>query len=201
MNRKAGIFVYPRVEELDFAGPIEVLGMVNKVSDNRVEIFAFSERRRRILCTNGLAVHPQHSFEDFPGADILVIPGGPGARSEMLKDSVISFIKSISESCELIISVCTGALMLGAAGLLAGRKATTHWAARGKLEGEFGAQLVDDKVVHDGRIITSSGISTGIDASLYAVKVLFGEEVAESVARRISWRKPWWKGEGRPSLF
>ncbi len=201
MTKKVGIFVYPRAEELDFVGPIEVFGMVNKTSDDRTEIFTFAERKRRLLCANGLIVYPKCDFEDYPGADVMVIPGGPGRRAVISKETVIPFIKSASESCELIVSVCTGAIILGATGLLSGKKATTHWGARGKLEREFGAQLVDEKFVHDGKVITSSGISTGIDASLYAVNVLFGQEVAKSVARRIVWKRSWWKDSEGSSLF
>lgn len=194
MNAKqwrVGIFLFNDVEVLDFAGPFEVFSVTALENGHKPFVVeTVSEKGSMIYARNGLKVQPDYSFDTMPKFDILVIPGGLGARErEIHNDKVISWIESQMKNVQLMTSVCTGALLLAKAGLLKGKLATTHWASYERLEKEFPETEVqrDVKFVDEGNVITSGGISAGINMSFHIVKRLVGSQVAKETAKRMEY--------------
>jgi len=190
MNKRqwrVGIFLYDDVEVLDFAGPFEVFSVTEIENDQQPFVVeTVSEKGNLVIATNGLKVQPDYSFDNVPRFDILIIPGGLGARErEMYNDNVINWITNQMKTVQLMTSVCTGALLLAKAGLLNGKMATTHWASLERLKIEFPQVEVQREVkfVDEGNIITSGGISAGINMSFHIVKRLLGSEVAQNTAK------------------
>ncbi len=184
------ILLFDGVEELDFAGPLEVFGVTNRLRPDTILTFTVGVSDREILCVNGLTVKPQHGFHSCPSFDILVVPGGQGSRREMKNAEVLAFVRRAANSCELVASVCTGALILASAGLLDGKRATTHWAALDELK-RFPKVTVDhQRFIHEGKIVTSGGIAAGIDMALHLVKLFYGADVAAEVAHRMEYGGP-----------
>ncbi|WP_445491184.1 DJ-1/PfpI family protein [Niallia sp. 03133] len=192
-QRSVGILLFDDVEVLDFAGPFEVLSITSFSEELEIKPFkveTVSETGKMITARNGLQVTPTYSFQNAPFFDILIVPGGPGARqTEIHNDNVIAWIKQQDQRTEYTTSVCTGALLLGTAGLLNGRKATTHWASYERMERKF--PMVDVikevKFVDEGKIITSGGISAGIAMSFHLVEKLLGEEAKKRTAKRMEY--------------
>ncbi|MDS9996034.1 DJ-1/PfpI family protein [Bacillus atrophaeus] len=193
-----GILLFDDVEVLDFAGPFEVFS-VTAVTDQKGDeckpfsVKTISETGEPVKARNGLTVSPDYSIEQAPAFDILIVPGGPGARNtEIHNDRLIDWIKERSASVELLLSVCTGALLLAKAGLLDGKKATTHWASYDRLEQEFAEVEVvrEEKYTDEGHIVTSGGISAGINMSFHIVRRLLGEQTAKQTAKRMEYDHP-----------
>lgn len=184
---KVGILLFDEVEVLDFAGPFEVFS-VTTYPESNIKPFivnTISETGELIVARNGLKVQPDFGINEAPYFDILVIPGGPGARNrEINNQSLISWIRHRASDVKLMTSVCTGALLLAKAGLLNGKKATTHWASYDRLESEFSEVIVlrNKKFVDEGNIITSGGISAGINMAFHIVRRLLGSEIAQTTA-------------------
>ncbi|MCF7616495.1 DJ-1/PfpI family protein [Bacillus sonorensis] len=193
---KAGLLLFDEVEVLDFAGPFEVFSVTaaeDGGEERPFEVKTISETGEAVTARNGLTVVPDFSIENAPRFDILIIPGGPGARNrEVHNDRLIGWIKKEAEHTELLLSVCTGALLLAKAGLLHGKSATTHWASYDRLEQEFPEVNVvrGVKFVDEGNIVTSGGISAGINMSFHIVKRLLGEETARQTAKRMEYDSP-----------
>jgi transcriptional regulator GlxA family with amidase domain len=189
---KVGILLFDEVEVLDFAGPFEVFS-VTAYSETDLKPFivdTISETGNLIVARNGLKVQPDYGFENAPYYDILVIPGGPGARNQQINNqAVIEWIRKRSAEVQLMTSVCTGALLLAKAGLLQGKRATTHWASYDRLENEFPEVIVkrNIKYVDEGDIITSGGISAGINMAFHVVRRLLSPEIAQITARRMEY--------------
>ncbi|MGG2054460.1 DJ-1/PfpI family protein [Lysinibacillus pakistanensis] len=190
MNKRqwrVGIFLFDDVEVLDFAGPFEVFSVTEIENDQQPFVVeTVSEKGNLVIATNGLKIQPDYSFDNVPRFDILILPGGLGARErEMYNDNVINWITNQIKTVQLMTSVCTGALLLAKAGLLNGKMATTHWASLERLEIEFPQVEVQREVkfVDEGNIITSGGISAGINMSFHIVKRLLGSEVAQNTAK------------------
>lgn len=189
---RVGILLFNEVEVLDFAGPFEVFSSVAYPGAD-VKPFVVntvSQKKDIISARNGLKVQPDYDFSDAPHFDILVIPGGYGAEEiEIHNNAVLEWIKERSKSVELLASVCTGAFLLAQAGLLDGKRATTHWMDTGRLEREYPDICVerDVKYVDEGSIITAGGISAGIDMSFHVVNRLFGKEIAKAAAKRMEY--------------
>ncbi|MFT8320464.1 MAG: DJ-1/PfpI family protein [Bacillus sp. (in: firmicutes)] len=192
-QRTVGILLFEEVEVLDFAGPFEVLSIASFKEDHERKPFkvtTVSETGEIITARNGLQVKPTYSFNNAPNFDILIVPGGPGARqTEIHNEKLIDWINQQNRSTEYTTSVCTGALLLGKAGLLDGKKATTHWASYERLEKEFPQVDVIKQVkfVDEGRIITSGGISAGIIMAFHLVEKLVGEEEKKQTAKRMEY--------------
>jgi len=185
-----GIFLFDDVEVLDFAGPFEVLSVTRIESHKPFIVKTISENGGMVQARNGLKVQPDYSFETMPPFDILVIPGGPGAREhEIHKEQVIRWISRQMLEVELMTSVCTGALLLAEAGLLKGKQATTHWGSIAQLREQFPDVLVQEgvKFVDEGNIVTSAGISAGIDMAFHSVERLVGLEAARATAKRMEY--------------
>ncbi len=184
---RVGILLFDDVEVLDFAGPFEVFSVTEIENGQQPFVVkTVSEKGNIVIASNGLKVQPDYSFENIPRFDILIIPGGLGARErEIHNDNVIQWITNQMKTVQLMTSVCTGALLLAKAGLLKGRMATTHWASLERLNNEFPQVEVQREVkfVDEGNIITSAGISAGINMSFHIVKRLLGSEVARNTAK------------------
>lgn len=191
--KKVAIFLFNDVEVLDFAGPFEVFSVTSELNEPKpFEVLTVAETVGEIKARNGLRVHPDRTFSDSLQPDILIIPGGLGTRPLMNHPPVIDWIKTSSQSAELVLSVCTGSLLLAKAGLLEGLEATTHHLALELLK-EVAPQttvLAKQRVVDNGRIVTSGGISAGIDMSLYVIEKILGKEVATKTAEYMEyeWR-------------
>lgn len=191
-NWRVGIFLFNEVEVLDFAGPFEVFSITSipEQSDKPFLVQTVSQYGKMIRTRNGLMVQPHFSFDNAPDFDIVIVPGGYGAEKiEINNERVIQWIKNQSNKVELITSVCTGAFLLAKAGLIDGKRATTHWMDIGRLEREFPDVKVENncKFIDEGSIITSSGISAGINMSFYIIKRLLGEEIAKTTAKRMEY--------------
>ena len=193
-NRNLAILLFSDVEVLDFCGPFEVFTVANRFVDPPAfNVFIVAERSGPLIARNGLSVNPNYSLSNCPRPDILLVPGGQGTRSEMHNSGLIDWIKQRSQEAELVVSVCTGALLLAKAGLLDGLEATTHHGALDLLRQTAPTTTVhsDSRFVDNGRIICSAGIAAGIDMCLYVVGRLLGEEVAIKTARQMEYP---WKG-------
>ena len=182
----AGILIFPHVEELDFIGPFEVLNYVNKISPDSIKVLLAADSLEPIRAFNGLRVLPDTVFSDCPPLDVLVIPGGKG-RLTAMKDPVIrEFILTQARTARYVTSVCTGAFLLAAAGLLKDKKATTYHTAFDELS-SFGVTVTPAKVVRDGAIITAGGVSSGLELGFYLLRELFGAATAQEVAEKIEY--------------
>ncbi len=191
MNKwSVGIFLFNEVEVLDFAGPFEVFSITKVHEEKPFTVYTVSQNGEMITARNGLKVNPDYSIKDLPPVDILIIPGGKGAReNEVKNDIIINWIRQQMKEVKLITSVCTGALLLAKAGLLDGLKATTHWASIQTFKKDFpNVEVMENvKFVDEGHIITSAGISAGINMSFHIVKNLLGVEVAEDTAKSMEY--------------
>ena len=199
MNRKrVGIVVFHDVEVLDFCGPFEVFSATRLTEEKRREepspfaVFLVAETRKPVVTTGGMKVMPDHTLESCPTLDVLVVPGGWGTRAGMKNARLVAWIRERAKQVETLTSVCTGSMLLGQAGLLDGRHATTHWGALQWMRDSFPAVTVEDKlhVVEDGHVLTSAGISAGIDMALRVVARYHGESVARNTARTMEYRYP-----------
>lgn len=192
-TRTVGILLFDEVEVLDFAGPYEVFSVTEYPENSERKPFVvetISETGALIHARNGLKVQPDYGFHNAPSFDILVVPGGPGARGrEFSNDVLIHWVSKQISKVELMTSVCTGALLLAKGGHLDGLRATTHWASYDRLENEFPKVEVQRNVkfVDQGNIITSGGISSGIDMSFHVIRRIMGLEVAKKTARRMEY--------------
>jgi len=176
-----GILIFPDVEELDFAGPWEMVGMWNKLSGVPERRLIVSQSDAPITCAKGLSVVPHVTFEQCPKLDVLLVPGGQGTRKEVENPVLINFIEEQAKNCKAVLSVCTGAFLLHKAGLLSGKRATTHWASLDRLRALGDVIVIEERVVHDGHIWTSAGVSAGIDLMLAFIADTADEETAGKV--------------------
>lgn len=191
-QRTVGILLFNEVEVLDFAGPFEVFSIATLLKSNEKPFIVktISEDGELVTARNGLKVKPDFSFSNHPSLDIVVIPGGFGAEQiEINNSSVIEWIKNQQSRVEFMTSICTGALLLAKAGILDGKKATTHWMDIDRLEQEFPNVSVqrDVKFVDEDTIITSGGISAGINMSFHLISRLHGKDVAIKTAKRMEY--------------
>jgi transcriptional regulator GlxA family with amidase domain len=194
---KIGILLFDDVEVLDFAGPFEVFSVTARLdqtaSSSPLEkpfiVKTISEDGSMVNARNGLRVLPDYSFVDAPRFDILIVPGGMGTRREINNDNMIKWILDQKIHVQFMTSVCTGALLLAKAGLLNHKKATTHWGSYDWLQNEFPDVTVERNVkfVDEGNILTSGGISAGINMSFHLVKRLLGKEIAQQTAKRMEY--------------
>ncbi|MFP3377322.1 DJ-1/PfpI family protein [Bacillus sp. SIMBA_069] len=185
-----GIFIFNEVEVLDFAGPFEVFSVTEVHEEKPFTVYTVSQNGEMITARNGLKVQPDYSIEDLPPVDILIIPGGKGVReNEVKNDIIINWVRQQMNEVKLMTSVCTGALLLAKAGLLEGLKATTHWASLQTFKKDYpNVEVMENvKFVDEGHIITSAGISAGINMSFHIVKNLLGVEIAEETAKSMEY--------------
>jgi len=197
-QKRVGIVIFDDVEVLDFCGPFEVFSAVRLNEDKRreepspFEVLLVAEKLSPVRAGGGMQVLPQHSFQSCPRLDILVVPGGWGTRRELDNPAMLDWLRQRAAEVETLASVCTGSMLLGFAGLLDGRHATTHWKSLDWMRDAFPSVTVEygRHVVEDGRVLTSAGISAGIDLSLKAVARYCGEAVARATAKHMEYPYP-----------
>jgi cyclohexyl-isocyanide hydratase len=187
-----GLLVFPKVQQLDLTGPYEVFATWPRA---RVRLIA--KTLEPVTASTGLVLKPDVAFEDAPQLDVLCVPGGPGINALMQDEAAIDFVRRQAEGARFVTSVCTGALLLGAAGLLRGKQATTHWASHHLLE-TLGATPVHARVVRDGKLVTGGGVTAGIDFALTLIAELAGREVAEAIELNLEYAPAPPFNAGRP---
>lgn len=190
-KKNVAIFLFDDVEVLDFAGPFEVFSVTNELNGYSLfNIYTVAREKAPVQARNGLSVNPDYGMSEAPGPDFLVIPGGIGTRTVLKCRDVIDWIKASASNAEKIMSVCTGSLLLAKCGLLEGARATTHH----EVYEELAALAPNTEVVRDarfvdnGKIITSGGISAGIDMSLHVIEQMHGQAVAQKTAAYMEYR-------------
>ncbi|MFF7986480.1 DJ-1/PfpI family protein [Streptomyces sp. NPDC007901] len=170
------IVLYDRFTALDAVGPYETLGRLPDA-----ELVFVAERAGPVRTDNGnLALTAEKTFAEVPGPDVVVVPGGPGQTPQMENQALLEWIRAADATSTWTTSVCTGSLLLAAAGLLAGRRATSHWLALDELR-RFGAEPTGERVVLDGKYVTAAGVSSGIDMGLTLIGRIAGDVVAQAV--------------------
>jgi transcriptional regulator GlxA family with amidase domain len=177
---RVGVLAFTAVEELDLAGPWEMLGMWSLVAAKPSPVLV-AQKAEPVRCAKGLTVLPSHGFDDCPPLDVLVVPGGQGTRREVDNPRLIEFIADRAAAAKAVLSVCTGAFLLHKAGLLAGRRATTHWASLDRLRAFGDVTVLEERYVVDGPIWTSAGVSAGLDMALAFIARTDGPAVAGKV--------------------
>src|SRR5262245_11743004 len=196
MTRSVGIFIFDEVEVLDFAGPFEVFSVACRVrskqgpkSETPFKVFTIGETAEPIKARGRLSVLPHYRFANHPPIDLLLIPGGV-VTEELRKEAVIRWIAENATRAKIVAGVCTGAFLLAKTGLLDGKRVTTHWEDIEDLKSQFPKVHVEENVrwVEQGNLITSAGISAGIDMCLHLVARLENEQLATDTARQMDYR-------------
>ncbi len=185
-----GIVLFDGVEELDWVGPWEVLGAwARYFPDDGAEVCTLAPSDAVVTCAKGARVLADHTWEDHPPIDVVVYPGGEGTRRQLGDRDIRRWLRQLAEEAQVVTSVCTGALVLADAGLLDARPATTHWASLDHLAG-LGSDVDvrrEERFVDDGDVVTSAGVSAGIDMALHLVSRFAGEERAREVQKVIEY--------------
>jgi transcriptional regulator GlxA family with amidase domain len=186
MGVTTGILLFDDVEELDFAGPWEVLTAAKMLEpDDHVVTIA---QAAEVRCAKGLRVRADHDLENAPALDVLLVPGGQGTRREVENRVLIDWLRKVGAECEWVTSVCTGALLLHEAGFARGRRVTTHWGFVEALRERGDVTVLDDvRFVRDGNLVTAAGVSAGIDMALWLVGQLHSPDLARKVQRYIQY--------------
>jgi cyclohexyl-isocyanide hydratase len=180
-ERIIGMLIFPRLTQLDMTGPYEVLA---RLPNSKVHLVAHS--LDPVTTDRGMQIVPTVTFADCPPLDVVMVPGGPGQQDLIEDEMVLAFLRRQAKGAKYVTSVCTGSLVLGAAGLLKGKRATSHWAAIDHLK-PLGAIPASERVVVDGNIITGAGVASGIDFALVVAAKLEGEEVARQIQLQIEY--------------
>ena len=192
--KNLAILLFDDVEVLDFCGPFEVFSVANKQLD-AFNVYTMAQQSPVIAC-GGLSINPKYSLDSCPSPDVLLVPGGIGTRKLIMDEQLIDRITQIAKQAEFVLSVCTGSLLLGKAGLLDGLEATTHHVAYDLLRQTAPNCTVheDKRFIDNGKIITSAGIAAGIDMSLHMLERLLGPDVAKATANHMEYT---WVGRDR----
>ena len=196
MRRNVAILLFDEVEVLDFAGPFEVFAVTDELADGKLfNVCTVAENPGTVRARNGLKIVPGFTLESVPAPHVLIIPGGAGTRPLLRKPAVLEWIRQRSAQAEHTASVCTGSLVLATAGLLAGLRATTHYENFAELARLVPAETIDEtaRFTDNGQVLTSAGISAGLDLSLHLVARLHGEAVATQTARYMEYH---WRNDG-----
>ena len=189
-QRNVGILLFEEIEVLDFAGPLEVFNVTAELNDPApFNVYTVAETHAPIKTRGKLNINPNYSIYCMPPTDILIIPGGAGSRALNQKPHVLDWLRDQHKRVEILASVCTGAIPLGKAGLLDGLRVTTHHENLDELRQYVSADTVIEakRYVDNGKIVTSGGVSAGIDMSLYLVHKLFGDEVLAKTLKEMEY--------------
>jgi cyclohexyl-isocyanide hydratase len=179
--KKLGIIIFPGVEELDFVGAFSVLSRVNRLNlKNSLEIKIMGTQKR-MTCANGLKIICDSVYDDLKNFDLLIVPGGIGTRKLLPQRKFINYLQTYPKTKE-IASVCTGALLLGKAGFLKDKIATTHWLHLDTLK-PFCKKIVKRRVIQDGKVITSGGITSSLDLGFYLVEKILGKKIKKEIEK------------------
>jgi cyclohexyl-isocyanide hydratase len=179
--RQIGMLIFPRMTQLDMTGPYEVLA---RLPETKVELVAAT--LDPVTTDRGMQIVPTATYATCPPLDVVMVPGGPGQQELMEDEAALAFLRKQAGQAKYVTSVCTGSLVLGAAGLLKGKRATSHWAAVEHLA-LLGAIPVREQVVVDGNIVTGAGVTSGIDFALQLAAILAGEQVAREIQLQIEY--------------
>jgi cyclohexyl-isocyanide hydratase len=180
-ERIVGMLIFPRLTQLDMTGPYEVLA---RTPNTRVELV--SHTLDPVETDRGMKIVPTVTYANCPQLDVIMVPGGPGQQDLMEDSVVLEFLQRQARGAKYVTSVCTGSLVLGAAGLLKGKRATCHWAAIDHLR-PLGAIPVSERVVVDGNVVTGAGVASGIDFALKLAAILEGEQAAREIQLQIEY--------------
>ncbi|MBM3554732.1 MAG: DJ-1/PfpI family protein [Alphaproteobacteria bacterium] len=172
---QVGLLLFPGITQLDLTGPWEVLSAMPATEARLVW-----KTRDAVQAVKGMRLLPDITFADCPQLDLVCVPGGPGMNALLTDDETLDFLRKQAAGARYVTSVCTGSLVLGAAGLLKGKRATSHWLSR-ELLARFGAIPTEERVVVDGKFITGGGVTAGIDFALRVVAELRGEAAAKAI--------------------
>jgi cyclohexyl-isocyanide hydratase len=178
---RIGLLLFPRLTQLDLTGPFEVF---SKLPDASVHLLW--KTLEPVAAETGMRTLPDTTLAECPPLDVLCVPGGPGVSAMMEDAEVLAFLREQARGARFVTSVCTGALVLGAAGLLRGKRATTHWASHDLLSA-FGAIPTKGRVVRDGNLVTGGGVTAGIDFALTVVAEIAGPDVAQGIQLQIEY--------------
>jgi len=197
-RRRVGILVFDDVEVLDFCGPFEVFSVTRLNEERRredpspFEVLLIAQQPGVVTAAGALKVIPDVTLDACPALDVLVVPGGWGTRREIHNTALLDWIARQGRQVKTLTSVCTGAMLLGHAGLLDGRRATTHWRSLDWMSESFPQVTVERAlhVVEDGHVVTSAGISAGIDMALRVVARYHGDAIAQATARQMEYPFP-----------
>lgn len=181
MPRQIGLLVFPGVQSLDIVGPLDVFA---SLPDTQVHLLW--KNTKPVTASTGLTMTPTTAYADCPALDVICVPGGTGIDALLEDEETLAFLRRIAPEAAFITSVCTGALVLGAAGLIKGLRATTHWTVVSLLSA-FGATHVDERVVVDGKLITGGGVTAGIDFALTTVAQLYDLDTAKSIQLQLEY--------------
>lgn len=188
-----GIYIYDQAEVLDFSGPFEVFSTTARLAAAGLNVFLVADAAGPVIARGGFSVNPHYTIARHPPVDVLVVAGGVHQQA-LQQPAAISWIASTAARASLVASVCTGAFLLAEAGLLEGCQATTHWEDQQALAAAYpGLEVIEGvRWVDAGKVVTSGGISAGIDMSLYLISRLFDTALAEKTARQMEfdWRQP-----------
>jgi transcriptional regulator GlxA family with amidase domain len=176
-----GFLLFPDVEELDFIGPWEIIGVWSQLFGGPGQCLLVSQNGGMVRCARGLEVMTEYNFGNCPQLDYLLIPGGQGTRKEVENTALLAFVKNQASHCREVLSVCTGTFILEAAGLLRHKKVTTHWRSLERLRQLPDLKVVEQRFIRDGNIWTAAGVSSGIDLALAFIADQAGEETAGKV--------------------
>lgn len=176
-----GIVISDQVEELDFVGPWEMATLWSKFAGGPEKCLLVAETAGAVTCAKGMSVNPHVTFTDCPQLDYLLIPGGEGTRGEVSNPAMLAFVAAQASGDRAILSVCTGAFVLHAAGLLSGKRATTHWGSLERMRELGDVEVVEQRYVQDGDTWSSAGVSAGTDMLLAFIAEVAGEEAAGKV--------------------
>ena len=181
--RTLGILLFDGAEELDWAGPWEVLTSLRMLEPDTV-VLTIAEREGPITCAKGLRVLADATLQSAPALDVVLVPGGQGTRVEVDNPVIIEWLRKVGSDCEWVTSVCSGTLLLHEAGFARGKRVTTHWGFADTLEARGDVTVVRGaRWVRDGNLVTSAGVSAGIDMALWLVGQMHSPEVARKVQR------------------
>lgn len=181
MSLNIGFVIYENAQPIDFIGPWEVLSFWKNVLNAPINLSLISENGGYIKCSNEIVVKSHLNFHEAPQLDYLIVPGGQGRTTQIHNEKLISFIQKQAAKAKCTISVCTGTFLLHQAGLLKGKSTTTYWRALPELQAFSDVNIVERRIVKDGNIWASGGISSGIDLALELIAEIAGKEVAGEV--------------------
>lgn len=189
MTIRIGILIFDGAEELDFVGPWEVFTMARAFKPDGCEVLLVAQSETAVRCAKGMRVLPDVAIGACSALDVLLVPGGQGTRREVDNKVLLDWIAQVSKTAKWVTSVCTGSLLLTAAGPAKGKRVTTHWGYIGSLRerGEAAEVLDNFRYVQDGNVVTAAGVSAGIDMALWLTGQLFDVPFARRVQRQMEY--------------
>ena len=183
MSKTIGILIFDGAEELDFVGPWEVFTMAAQMRDD-IKVVIIAENKDPVNAAKGMRILPDHDITDAPTLDVLLVPGGRGTRTEVDNPKLLDWIATVSAGCEWTTSVCTGSLLLVAAGPAKGKRVTSHWSFIDAMKKRGDSEVLEAvRYVRDGNVVTSAGVSAGIDMALWLTGQMYDPAFARQVQR------------------